>query len=534
MGTSEGSTGNETRATETRAGDQNASASTRESLTNSTATIETTTEQQTEFKAEGTGVSWRIWWSQFKSEFSVAGPTKQVSQIYYISGTLAVIGSLIVGMLTLGGDFFSGKSVLPHPTTEPTDASIVARKLSIAVLPFTNLSGDTSQEYFADGITDSLTTDLSRSLPGSFVVARGTAFTYKGKTLDVRQIGRDLHVRYVLEGSTLLEGDQVRVNARLADAQMGNEIWAERFDTTRGGVLQVQDEIVGRLSRSIGLEVINFAAKRSEREPKSAEATDFVLRGQAILNRPSSPANMIAARDLFERALKLQADNVDALAGVASTYILEVINGYYPNDTEVRLERAEPLLARALALDDRDVVALKANTALLRARGRFDDAIAAGQILIKQNPGDPWAYKDVGLSMMYLGRTADALDWFQKAEQLGPRDPGRWTWLGGKGQAFLLLGRDAEAIASLRAAVESNPADVSDYAVLAAAYALAGHNDEARAALAEYSRSYPDTTVASFRNLSPVPLRLTDPNYRQQRERLKDGLRRAGMPEEVQ
>jgi tetratricopeptide (TPR) repeat protein len=132
---------------------------------------------------------------------------------------------------------------------------------------------------------------------------------------------------------------------------------------------------------------------------------------------------------------------------------------------------------------------------------------------------------------MYRGRAAEALDWFARADQFGPRDPGRWTWLGGKGQALILLGRDEEAIVALRAAIDSNAADISDYAVLAAAYALAGRNEEARAALGQYTRFRPGETVATFRNLSPVPLQLTDPSYQRQRERLKEGLRKAGMPD---
>jgi len=146
--------------------------------------------------------------------------------------------------------------------------------------------------------------------------------------------------------------------------------------------------------------------------------------------------------------------------------------GYYASGNELRLQHAEPLVKRALAIDDRDVVALKANAALLRAQGKFEDAIVAAHLLIEQNPGEPWAYKEVALSTMYLGRVADSVAWFEKAEEIGPHDPGRWTWLGGKGQALLLLGRDAEAIKSLRGAVEANPANVGDYAVLAEAYAL--------------------------------------------------------------
>src|SRR5262249_7206604 len=168
---------------------------------------------------------------------------------------------------------------------------------------------------------------------------------------------------------------------------------------------------------------------------------------------------------------------------------------------------------------------------LLRAQGRFDSAIAAAQAVIAQNPGEPWAYKEVALSTMYLGRTAEALDWFDKAERFGPRDPGRWTWLDGKGQTLLLLGRDADAIASLRAAIDANPAYMASHAVLAAAYALAGRADDARAALAPYMPAHPDARVSTFRALSPVPLRLTDASYLKQRERLKEGLRKAGMPE---
>ena len=472
---------------------------------------------------------WRVWLQQFLAEFHVSAPQKQVEQIYQVTATLAVIGSVVAGVWAAGEYFW--------PERETAETEISARlkpapKLSIVVLPFANLSGDAAQDYFADGITDSLITDLSQALPGSFVVARATAFTYKGKAIDARQIGRDLDVRYALEGSVLFEGQQIRINARLVDCQVGNEIWGERFDTSRGELLKVQDEIVGRLSRSVGLQVVGFAAQRSEREKlKNPEAIDLVLRGQATLNRPSSAENMIEARTLFERALKLQPENVDALAGVATTYIFEMLNSYYSNDNELRLERAEPPLKRALAVDDHNITALKAHAALLRAQGKFEDAIVAAQLIIDQNPGEPWAYKEIALSTMYLGRVEDSLVWFQKAELIGPRDPGRWTWLGGKGQALLLLGRDAEAIKSLRAAVEANPANVGDYAVLAAAYALSGHDDEAQAALAEYRRSHPETTIGSFRHMSPVPLRLTDPSYLQQRERLKEGLRKAGMPE---
>ena len=415
----------------------------------------------------------------------------------------------------------------------PSLASTVSRPaMSIVVLPFVNLGGDARQDYFADGITDSLTTDLSRALPGSFVVSRDTAFTYRGRVADVRQIGRELDVRYVLAGSVFPDGERVRVNAKLDDARAGSQLWAERFDIERTDILQVQDEIVGRLARAIGLKVIDVEAGRSERErPKSAEAIDLVMRGKAVANRPTSAATMIGARDLYEQALKVEPDNIDALAGVATTLVFEVLNGYYATGNEQRLQRAEALLARTLAVEPRHLISLKAKAALLRAQGKFDDGIAAAEAVIVENPGEPWAYKEVGLSTMYLGRPQEALDWFAKAHRFGPRDPGRWTWLDGRGQALILLGRDEEALRSFRLALEANPNSTGTYALLAAACALTGRDDEARAALARYDSVRPGATVTDFRRLSPVPLRLTSADYQRQRERLKDGLRKAGMPE---
>jgi TolB-like protein/cytochrome c-type biogenesis protein CcmH/NrfG len=409
---------------------------------------------------------------------------------------------------------------------------VAAPVLSVVVLPFLNLSADARQEYLSDGITDSLTTDLLRALPGSFVVSRDTAYTYKGKAADARQIGRELDVRYVLEGSVLPDGDLVRVNAQLIDAATGGHLWAERFDLKRKDILQIQDDIVGRLSRAIGLKMIDTEARRSEREkPKSPEAVDLVMRGKAIANRPTSPATMIQARDLFEQALNVEPDNPDALAGIATTYVFETLNGYHETGNEQRLHRAELLLARALAIDPHQLVALKAKAALLRAQGNFEAAIAAAEAVIVENPGEPWAYKEIGLSTMYLGRVEQALGWFAKAEQFGPRDPGRWTWSDGWGHALILLGRDEEAIRYLRVALDANPKAVSTHAFLAAAYALAGRADEARAALAQHDRLRPGATVTNFRRISPVPLRLTSLKYQQQYERVKDGLRKAGMPE---
>jgi TolB-like protein/cytochrome c-type biogenesis protein CcmH/NrfG len=348
----------------------------------------------------------------------------------------------------------------------------------------------------------------------------------------MRQIRRELDVRYMLEGSVLLDGEQVRVNARLVDAMTTRGLWSERFDTVRRDILEVQDEIVGRLSRAVGLQVIDLEARRSQRDKsKNPEAMDLVMRARAVANRPTSAASMIEARGLFEQAMKLQANNADALAGVASTYLFEVLNDYYPTGNEQRLEHADVLLVQALTIDAGHVAALKAKSALLRAKGEFEQGIAVAKTVLAKNPGEPWAFKEIGLSTMYLGRSTEALDWFAKAERIGPRDPGQWTWLSAKGHALILLGRDAEAIGALRAALNANPKASDTYALLASAYALAGHVAEARAALARYERDRPGMRVTTYRVRAPVPVELTAAAYQHQRERLKEGLRLAGMPE---
>jgi TolB-like protein/DNA-binding winged helix-turn-helix (wHTH) protein/Flp pilus assembly protein TadD len=460
------------------------------------------------------------------------------------SARARLIALAMVGLVSLpaAGAWWVLSSRSPAPSSRasfaltkeaetPPDRLAVAAP-SIIVLPFINLSGDASQDFVADGVTDSLISDLAHAMPGISMVSRDTAFTYKGRSADARQIGRDLEVRYLLNGSVAVEGERVRVNIALVETRDGNQLWSERFDTERRGILQVQDEIVGRVSRAIGLKVVDIEARRSRLErPNSTELMDLVLRGKAVLNLPSSPATMIEARGLFEQALTVQPDNVDGLAGAASTLVFEFLNGYYETEGDQRLEKAEQLLDRAGAIEPGNIMVLKAKAALRRAQGKFDDAIAAAQAIIMENPGEPWAYKEIGLSTMYLGQAAQALDWFAKADRIAPRDPGRWTWLDGRGHALILLGRDEEAIRSLTGALDANSRNLSSHAFLAASYALLGRFDDARASLAAYLQRRPDSRVSTFRRRWPVPLVLTSQIYQQQHERLKAGLRLAGMPE---
>ncbi|HZZ25540.1 MAG TPA: adenylate/guanylate cyclase domain-containing protein [Roseiarcus sp.] len=204
---------------------------------------------------------------------------------------------------------------LPKPARAPGPEKSAPPRLSIVVMPFGNIGGDLNQEHFVDGVTESLTTDLSR-IRGAFVVGRNTAFTYKGKRLDVKTIGRELNVRYVLEGSVQRGGNRMRVNVQLIDAETGNQLWAERFDKPLADLFDMQDEIVARLAGALNAQLVAAEARRAEQAP-TPDSMDLYFQGMAWVNKGPTPDNVAQARSFFDRALTADADNVDALVGSA-------------------------------------------------------------------------------------------------------------------------------------------------------------------------------------------------------------------------
>src|SRR6516165_5553354 len=401
--------------------------------------------------------------------------------------------------------------------------------LSIIVLPFHNVRGDPSLDYIVDGITESLITDISRALPGSFVVSRTTSFTYRDHAMDAPRIGREVGVRYVLDGSVLLDKDLARVNAELIDTLTDGQLWSDRFDKERCDALAAQDEIVARLSRSVGLQVIDAQAKRSI-QSKSAEAVDFVMQGWAVMNRPSTKQTLVEARAQFEQALSVDPNNVDALAQIATILVFEVANGYYDEGRAERLARADALLAEVLSKDPNNIAALRARATLLRARGSLREAIAAAAAAIACNPGEPRAYNEMGLSWLYLGELEEAIQCFGKAGRIAPRDPSSWVWMSGLGRAQIALGQYADAVQSLYVCVAANPKAFDSYAFLAAACALADRHEEAHVALSECQRLRPGLTITGLSRIWSVPIEATDPRYREYHDCLNLGLQRAGMP----
>ncbi len=423
--------------------------------------------------------------------------------------------------------------------TSPALARAPSR-LSLLVLPFACRGDDPAQDWFADGITDSLTTDLARAIPGSAVIAQVTADTYKGRPADARAIGRDQGVRYVVEGSVLRTSDHVRVNVQLIDARSGVHLWAERFDTSGHDVLQMQDEIVGRVVRSVGLQMVGAEARRAEQagEQRSDEGTvqAYVLRGRAATNQSMMTRDgMEVGCALYDRALKLEPDNADSLAGIAQLRIYQVMLSSCAGSStmhevaarEMHLAEAEEKLGRASIAAPDHLEVVKCRALLLLARGAFEDAIAAAGTVCARTGGDPLVYHEIAASCFYLGRIKEAVEWFQRADALAPDDPLRWTWLHGLGRALIQVGRNADAVGTLRLAVGSNPNFAPGHALLAAALALAGENVPAQTAMSAFRRIEPAMPFEAIARCSAVPFEATHSVYQSRNERVLDGLHRA-------
>jgi TolB-like protein len=408
------------------------------------------------------------------------------------------------------------------------------RRLSIVILPFLNLSREPSTDYLVDGIVDALITDLSNLLPGSFLISRSTAFTYKGRAVPVRKVGAELGVRYVLEGSVLVEANRLRVNVQLIDAETDEHLWAERFDKERREFLQVQDEIVGRLSRSVGIELVRTEAGRVQANRDKSDAADLVLQGRALINDAKTKEAAADAIELFRQALDLDPECALAMLGIGLARIYQVINLYRLEGREALLAEAEEMISRASAWIPDHLELLRAHALSLRARGRFGEAVVATEALIARNPAEPTAYKELGLNKLYLGETRQAVECFRRADAIAPRDPERWTWLQGLGRALMQLGDDAGAVTALSQAMNSNPGYVRGKAMLAAAEALGGDAEAARRHLAEYAAIEPNMTVQRFaQQRSSVPPDAVSRTYRVESTRVLEGLRLAGMLEDI-
>jgi len=429
------------------------------------------------------------------------------------------------------------------PTAVPVQAPVAASaqrspvleaepapRLSMVVLPFANLSNDPEQEYFADGITDDLTTDLSR-IVGSFVIARNTAFNYKGKSVDVKQIGRELGVRYVLEGSVRRIGDQVQMNAQLIDAESGAHIWADRFDANRTKLAEAQSEITGRLARTLNLELERDAGRRIEQEKTvDPDARDLVMRGWALWHRPYSTASSQEAQKTFERALEIDPGSVDAMIGIATILVINVADGL-SSSSQQDLARAGQLLAEALERDAHRSIAHYAMGMLRRDQNRLAEARIEFETAIALDRNNNGALRQLGLVSIYLGEPEAGIPYIEKDIRLNPHDPFIAISYWGLGASHLFLGHVDQAIDFLKRARAASPRLWGMHFWLAGALGLKGDLDEAKVALAESLKLKPEMNSLAWRRASS-PLNANPPYWALQEKTLNVGLRRAGFPDD--
>jgi TolB-like protein/class 3 adenylate cyclase len=398
--------------------------------------------------------------------------------------------------------------------------------LSIVVLPFANLNGDPEQDYFVDGVTESLTTDLSR-ISGSFVIGRHTAFTYKGKAVDLKQIGRELNVRYVLEGSMQRNGSRLRVNVQLIDAETATHLWADRFDKPVADLFDMQDEIVSRLANTLNSQLIAAEAQRAERS-LDPSALDLYFQGRARWNKSWTPAHMTQARGFFERALELDPDNVEALVGIAAVDIASA--GFFlVDDPYVRFAAAEEALIKTLSSAPQNALAHMFLGVLQMAFKRAAQGIAQIEHALALNPNLAEAHAFIGIGKVYLGRAAETEAHINEALRLSPRDEGANRWMSWVGLAKLMLGADAAAVVWLRRSLNANPNHPITHFQLAAALAYLGKLDEARAAVKAGLAVDPTFTIRRLKKAtSPFS---DDPGFRAGGRRVIQGMRMAGVPE---
>ena len=401
-----------------------------------------------------------------------------------------------------------------------------APRLSVVVLPFENLSADKEQDYFADGITEDLTTDLSH-LQDAFVIGHGTAFTYKGKPVAAKQIGKDLGLRYVLEGSVRRVGETITINAQLISAETGAQVWADRFEGDRSKLGELQVDVVARLSNSLGVELVKAEALRAIRErPSNPNAADLAMQADAKSSLPATKANLNDSVALSERALALDVQNVDALTVLANASVNRVLDRWSDNPAS-DIARAEKMADAALALQPENSWAHYAKGQIYFAKRQLGSSITEFETAIAQDPNNANAHAFIGFLKVFFGRAEDGFAEVETAFRLSPRDPGAPWW-----QFYMCvlhnhLAQWEQAIPWCEKSIAGIPQVFYPYVELAAAFAWAGHDKEAKETVAQLQKVQPGYTVQTWagRHMSD------DPTYKAQYQRVVEGLRKAGLPE---
>ncbi|HEY1779490.1 MAG TPA: adenylate/guanylate cyclase domain-containing protein [Roseiarcus sp.] len=419
----------------------------------------------------------------------------------------------------LSPGFAAASSVSPFEKREPP-------RLSLVMLPFANIGGDAEQEHFVDGVTESLTTDLSR-IRAALVIGRNTAFTYKGKAVDLKQTGRELNVRYVLEGSVQRAGNRMRVNVQLIDAETGNHLWAERFDKPLADLFDMQDEIVARLANALGAQLVAAEARRAEQAP-NPNSMDLYFQGMAWLNKGMTPDSVAQARRFFDRALVADSDNVDALIGSARVDELE--GGYFfVTNPVTAFAAAEVKLTKAVSsVPDHARAHLYLGLVHICTK-RAAEGVAECEHALALDRNLAYAHSTIGLGKIVLGRAEETEAHIADALRLSPRDTMAYIWMTYVGAAKNHLGSWEQAVSWCRRAIEATRSYSFAYLMLAAALAQLGRSHEARSTVKAAIALNPSSSISRARvNWTAVS---DNPTFLAGLEPILDGLLKAGVPE---
>ena len=383
------------------------------------------------------------------------------------------------------------------------------------------MSGDPEQEVFADGMVEDITTALSK-LRWFFVIARNSSFAYKGRAVDVKQIGRELGVRYVLEGSVRKSGNRLRITAQLVEAETGNHVWAERYDRDIGDIFAVQDEITERVVAAIEPELYAAENVRSQRKPpENLDAWECVIRALTAIGQ-GTPEAIIEAEALCRRAIAIAPGYGQAHSLLAWALLRRTMRS---DDLRTVMPELTAEVQTALALDDRDPWAYMVQGQLLNRLRRFDDAARASRRALELNPNFAPAYAMLAIVLAFQGAFDEAIDSAQRALGLSPNDRnvGLYAWLGSANAQFA-VGRYDEAVNSARLAIENGPGHIGPHTFLTAALVLRGDMTAAAEARDALLRLRPGFSLTWMKENTPIPI------SGEQSERLREALRRAGVP----
>jgi adenylate cyclase len=446
--------------------------------------------------------------------------------------SIAAIGAIAGGLVgywtawkTLSTDVFPDKQKTQREATARPD---ITPRLSLVVLPFANVNNDPEQDYFADGITTDLTTDLAQ-MPGAFVIGRGTAFTYKNKQLDLKMLGKDLGIRWAVEGAVQRAGDQVRMNVSLVDLSTGRDVWSDRFDGDRTNLAALQEQVTARLARSLNVQLVEAESRRSQMDHSAnADAVDFSMRGWAKIYEPGGKLTNAQAKNLFDSALRLDPDNIDAMLGKAWCMALAVLNGWSASVTEDKTI-ATSLIDQVLAKRpwSADAHIAKGNILIY---GNPERALPEYDAALEIDPNSPVAYATKGIALVTVGRAREAFAPVQIALRISPKDTLAGTWHFYLCHTHVHLHQYNEAVEECRRSINLNKLNWLPYADLVSAYGATGQLEAAQQTLIELNGIRPDFSVHWFRQIGYA--RSSNPQFRREYDDIIDGLRKGGVREQ--